>query len=125
MSSRLRKTRALKVGQKTFLDISHAGKKIDKLSHNLGGPSKIFDIKRRTVLMQRGYLTEGVSFDQCRRAPKTAQPVQHDKDATPVDVETKKPSWKTWVFSHLSEHCNLRSGRTKFRGHWSEDTTAL
>lgn len=74
--------------------------KRDKLSHNMAGPSNILDIKRRTVLIQSGELTERVSLDLLGRAPTSSKPVKHDMDATPVDVVTKKHTGSAWVFTH-------------------------
>lgn len=76
-------------------------------------------MKGVTALLQRVDFTELLSLHRLEGAAKAVKSVQHDTDATPGNIGTKKRSGETWLWSHLSDHRLLPYRQTEFRMHCS------
>ena len=109
---------------KVYLDLNDGAKKRDKLSNEVGGAYQLLEVdkKTKTVVIQRGNVTERVSMNRVTRAPKSA-PVEgptpdQQHTATPEDLAEKNVEGESWYFKSILKHRTLDDGSLEFLLDW-------
>ena len=106
-----------------MLNLSDGVKKRDKLSHDVGGAYRVLEVdsESKTIVIQRGDVTERVSMNRVTRAPRTAplapSAPEHEFAATPEDL-ADKTSGPSWYFKSILDHRTLQDGSVEFKLDW-------
>jgi len=107
-----------------YLDLNDGVKKRGKLTNDVGGAYEVLEVDTttKTVVIQRGSVTERVSMNRVVRAPKSAplagpMPDQ-EHAATPKDLAEKNIQGKSWYFKSILDHRTLDDGSLQLRLDW-------
>jgi len=121
---RIRKSVGLTTDDKVFLDLNDGAKKRDKLSSGVGGAYEVLEVNKetKTVVIQRGDVTERVSMNRVTRAPASAKVVgpspPYPHAATQRDLSEKTTTGRSYYFKSILDHRTLADGTVEFKLDW-------
>ena len=118
---RIRRRRAITVGDRVFLNLNDGVKKPSKLSHTVSGPFEVKEVFDNTISIQRGDIVERVSTDRVTPAPKGLPIRTSSTDATALDFARKQRSGQTWLFDKILNHRETGDNSVEFKIQWTGD----